>query len=98
MQFLLVQAIIFNSKVLRCILEALRIEDEITGRLVELFTDGLEVLVKVEVLLGLKDEDLLLPDLVEGLDTSPLKRVWLPTAALLLIFGKVFRRRALSIL
>ena len=98
MQFLLVQAIIFNSKVLRCILEALRIEDEITSRLVELFTDGFEVLVKVEVLLSLKDKDLLLPNLVERLDPSPLERLGLPAAALLLVFGVVLLRGAFRVL
>ena len=85
-------------KVLGRLLKVLRIEDEVAGRLVELVTDGLEVLIEVEVLLGLKDEDLLLPDLVEGLDTCPLEWLCLPAAALLLVFGVVLLRGALGVL
>ena len=98
MQLLLAQAVVLDSEVLGRVLEALRVEDEFAGLYVELVADGLEVLVEAEVLLGLEDEDLLRPDLVEGLDSSPLERLWLTTATLLLILGVVFGRGALRVL
>ena len=98
MQFLLAQAVVLNSKVLGRLLKALRVEDKVASLHVELFADGLEVLVEAEVLLGLKDDDLLQPDLVEGLDPSPLERLGLPTTALLLVLGVVFGGGALRVL
>ena len=98
MQLVLAQAVVLNAEVLGRLLKALRVEDKVACLHVELFAEGLEVLVEVEVLLSLKDEDLLLPDLVEGLDSSPLERLELPTAALLLVLGVVFGRGALRVL
>ena len=91
MQLLLAQAVVLDTEVLGRVLEALRVEDEFAGLYVELVADGLEVLVEAEVLLGLEDNDLLLPDLVEGLDPGPLKRLELSTSALLLVLSVVLR-------
>ena len=74
-------------------LEVVRVEDELAPSMVHLLADGLDVLVELKILQVLVDHDLLVPDLLERLDSSPVEGCCFPPA-LLFLFEATTGRRA----
>ena len=83
------QLVALDGQVSLLALEAVGLEDKRASFLLQLPPDHLEVLVEGEVCLAVVDEDLLALDLLEGLDSGPLRAHWLPSPALLLLYGQV---------